>query len=1144
MGRSGAHLFLVFTLLSISSLAFSGAAGSFSECYLTLKPYSFWNSQSYLLGNPFITPGAGFFSHTNIYDTSFDSAEQSLGIQNIQVAGPERLGADLSSTGESLSSARSSLSKAKASSATAHSLSLAAQKELNERPGMKWVLCFDVSAYKLVSPVPSVCTYAYNYEPAYWGVLSNSADAFSSAESAAYAVAQKMDEIHGNLALAGAGSENYTGAAKDPFFEANAYLSSSGKCQQDLQSANAIITYFESSPILPDFRSVGFAAHLQRIADDSSDSSIMKMAGTYASLQAAFSAMENEWKIEQKHAQDSQKTLAEKIKETESDNLWKLAMFTSEPTASAAEARKGGSQAYSDFVDIYAQQDLADEYLKNANAEHGANTQDYLANSLSFATASNAISTHALNSLESIRAEAASEVESEKSLASGLISKANAKVSGASSSFADAQALQEANDLLTQAQASYDSAAFLPSLGGQFEAYSNAAKFAQQALDVSATGGSRDLKQQISDQLAAFKKFLSQAKGWNLVDVSYATSHLTAYETAMGNAPSANTLLAIGKAADADRQSILNDINVQYSDLGVRYTAAREKVLALRTQDSSFLSPQFDRIVPYFPASKFNAELSIAHYSEIMSALNAVDERAISQSKSYLSALLTKNSRTSALSDTPVLGFQTRYAVTIYTSNPSALSYSGPVQFSTFTDNQIFSSDFTGGDTISDAFSTSIGASAASAKSIRNPGQYQTAIEVPAVSANSYLTFNFEGTNSPAQITSSSIGCTDASSIGAQASGEVGFFTTRKLEKLIFSIPALQSSADSYALYSGRHYALQPTYASGGESALQGEVTNVAAGANRATVSYRLTSPFIVSQGIRAYESTGIGAKKATFQIDVMDTAIDCGTARVSWREPFKGISSLLVTPLAQEKISQPRAVESANGTDVSFTFSPLLAGEDASFVVTYTISDTTQALTDALSQAQQQVNSYGRDRDKISLLQAQALAAQGKSDEALAILSKMLAEGSQIIVSYADYQDFQTTMANAKSILTDATAVQMQLSDENATETASGLSTITSKLESALSSASSEAESKGYSSGLASLRKAVSDFRSSLASFAWSASSSAADNYAKIRKSATPTASMSGFASDTALSSTQAAISTSQKEYSKGKYLQSIIYS
>jgi len=230
-----------------------------------------------------------------------------------------------------------------------------------------------------------------------------------------------------------------------------------------------------------------------------------------------------------------------------------------------------------------------------------------------------------------------------------------------------------------------------------------------------------------------------------------------------------------------------------------------------------------------------------------------------------------------------------------------------------------------------------------------------------------------------------------------------------------------------------------------------------------------------------------------------------------------------------------PSSTEAGGETALSFSFSGLSASTQAKFVVSYVVADPASALKQALAAAQSQVDMYNRTGDIDTLSQAKMLAAQNRTEEALAILSKMVENGQ--FISYADYQQFTKEKASAQDELASAKAAQEKLGAENLTDASSQLSTLTFKLESAIASAESDAGSKGYTAGLATLRKAVADFRSSLASLAWNSATAAQEEYANARKVVqTP-----GLGD---LSAAESKISDSKRAYSSGDHLNSILLS
>lgn len=1134
MGRCGARHLLLFSLLALSSLAFATASSSFSECYPDWQLQRFWDSGRFTSGNPNIES----FWWGNFYETEFDSSEQGLGIPPLSLSDKRMLESSvdaglwpsLAGVEKAQVAAQQALQSAKNASASAHLLSLAAQSSLAKYDF--WKITGLVSEYALsgfnamsvaagvLPDVETVYDYAQAYPSAYSESLGAASALYSAAEAEARAIAGKADSEYSFLQQAGAGSESYSGAAKGAYFSAQEYLSESGRCSQDLASSIAISDYFDSAPQMPDFDSIGFSGHLRKIAGAHEGSSVILMAKAYSALSAARIAMEKEYSVALGSAKASQSRLSSELESLRGEELGLIGDAPASAGSGTVLVGPSYSGIYSGYLKISEDSEASKDYLDAAAHAYSGRGENYLADAISNANAASEISQNAISSAALVRASAESAVLSQGREAEDKIAGAEAKAGGGELAFADVAAQELASSLLSRAKAEFLAASSQQTLGKKFQSYSRAISLASQSTAASEGGGANSLKQEVGANLRSHEKFLQLAASDHL-DVEYEKARLADYQQSVQNVPSLEMLLAVQKSMEADRQAVLLRLSEKYSGLAGKHAELKGAIGEIRKQDPSFLAREFKAASAYFPDGALSVENAAGHLAEISGKLDGFAAEVQGRTPAYLSYLLSKNAMVSVLAGIPVLGQETEYEASIYTDNPSSLSYSAPLTFSVASGVPIYSSDFSGGDDIADAY----------------PDKGKLVLTLPSVQAGSRLSFIFKKQDAPAQITSSHLQCPMATASEAQAKQTVEFFTSRTLPELTVSVGAPPDVSDSFATYSGKRYSLQPLPAADGASALEGAIWGVKQGKNNVEVSYTATQPFSVSQGERAHSSQAGGAKQVSFEVTIEGADIGCDSALITMEEPFRGISSFAVSSLGEEKASQAKATETGGATQLSFLLSPLKKGGSAAFAVSYVISDPESALSDALAAAELQVGSYNRTKDLLSLQQAKALALQNRTDEALSILSKMKADAAQLSHSYADYQEFKQEKSEAESSISDAESAQSQLSDGNSMQEASELSTIIAKFRSSVSSASDEAEAKSYSAGLQSIRKAAAEFRSSLASLAWKQASGAQDSYAKARKGSP------GAASD-AFQTVQAQIELSQKQYSKGEHLQSLVSS
>lgn len=1037
---------------------------------------------------------------------------------------------ELGEAGKGIEDMQASLLDAKDASSSAHSMYLAAQPVFQKysdtlqlvRIFASFILYPNIAGVEVAADMVALSPYVSNYPDAYSTSLQEASKTYTAAELAARAVAKKADEKYSFLSIAGAGSENYSNHdVNDAYFSAREYLSEGQRCGQDLQSSYKIAGYFSSSPphYLPDFAALGFSGHLQRIAGESESSSIMQMARLYSSLKSAHEAMEGEYTEASSAGTNSKEELGAAVKALEDDEIGLVGDVPVDADTGKVQVGASYSGVVSGYANLKKDLKSAGDYLADSQTAYGRkNQQNYLANAIALGKASDAVSANALASYELVRASAEVAVVAQGRLAEKKIAGAEAKVAKLPSTPAGMEAAQRANSLIDEAKSLFNSASSAKTLGKKFVAYRTSLDKAAEALEAALGTYEISVSQELDSAIRSVSGFLALVQSDGL-DVKDAQGMLLQYQKIANGKLSIEDMLIIKGAVQKLKDGAVLLLEAEYSYLGEDYANALSKFSELHKQDKSFVSPTLESLSAYFKDGKLSGLSAAGHIPQIGKDLEKIAADEEKQAPSYLSSILSKNARLSALALPPVLGGETSYSGAIYTENPSGISTDSPISFSVNGEVPLYSSDFSGGDGISDAYSE----------------KGKTIITLPSVAAGARLSFPFEKQDSPAQITSSSVECKEAMESEAQAEETVSFLATRDLPVLLVQRESPPLVSDAFAMHSGRRFPLSPSSSDDG-SYLSGSITGVLSGARTLEFHYAVRQPFSVTQGGRTYAAQAGGAKKTSYQLEIASPSIDCDSALVVLEEPFSA-SSFTVSSLGTEKVSQIKSTEAAGFSRLSFAFSQLRKGKSASFAVSYVIPDPESALKSSLAAAEQQVDTYHRAKDSLTLEQANLLASQNRTEEALSILSRMLQEGTQLTYSYADYAQFQEEKSDAESLAEEAESMVQQLSSEGignpagaSAEQAAKLSTIAEKLRSSISSASTDAESKGYSSALQSVRKAVGAFRTSLASLAWKAASDAQDGYAAARKKS----------GSQELAAVEQEINNALQLYSKGEHLQS----
>jgi len=1129
MGCIGRHLLLLFALSSIVS------AASFSDCIYPNQLARFWEKPGYLSSNPYIY----HFGFADFYSFSFDNSTAGLAAENLALASaqePTLASSSPKSAIDALSQSSASLSSASLVQRAAHSLSQSAQQSASTLVGpLEFSMLFypsptiQLAAYaNAFFKAYSISTYIGGYPIAYRQTLASFADAFDSANSAAAALAQDAGEKLSVLDKAGAGSEIYSGAAKSAYFESQSYIASAA-CKRNREAGMQIYNYFDSSPDLPDFASVGFLDYLQSTAGKKS-SLILSLANLSYRLSEAVAAMQSEYSTSLLSAKTSIANLQSSTELLSSERL----ELMGELPPIGPSATPPVLQVGTEFGGIYsgllsAKQALSEskQLFSDAQLSYSSkNADSYLANAISQLQLAKKKSDAASSSLEKVRASATAAVELERKFAESAIAKAESKLASAPATSTDLQAFTSASGSLEQAKQSFASASSKRTLGEKFSAYSNAAKLAAEA---SLRAESRlflpesNIAKQALDSLSS----LISAAEKDGLDLAYEKGKLSEYRFLLRSSQSAESFQILSQAAAQDQQDILLRLSEKYSGLEEKYAAASQTISEIRTIQPAFLL-EFDRFSAYFPAGKPNFALLAGKLSKADSQLDsyiASSQQALPQ---HLSAILTRNAVVMETIEPAVLGRQASYAATITTSNPSAFSYPSQLHFQAATSVQLYSSDLQSGDSLADAY----------------PEKDKTTLAVAGIAPKQALSFKFTKQHSPAQITSSNDSCSLATADGADAVREISFFASRPLPSLEIEAEAPLSTSFATAAYSGEKISLSPA-SEGSGAILSGRLQNVPQGKNTISLSYSVSRPFSVSQGERSYQNLGLGAKKATYEVSLSNIALDCDSAQVQLPEQFSGITGLTIVPIGSEKVSKSQALPEGTASRIAFTASPLRKGSQPRFLVSFTITSPSEAISQALSQAELQVSFYNRSSDAATLAQAKFLISQNRTDEALSLLAKMRAQATSLQYSQDGQTAYEKENSFASELVSSSLQAQESLSSMGLILDAALLAKPTAALQSSLVSAAGEKEFGDYSKAASSLRKAAAELRSSLSQLAWKSSEDASEEYAKARKAELEqSAADKHDAGDSSLRQAQSYIYEAQRLFTKGEQLQSFISS
>jgi hypothetical protein len=1109
----------------LSSVCF---AAGFPDCFPSEPLARFWQDESYVSSNPNIISVWSIRS----YSFAFDNSTQSLELANVSIMNGSALLARvpagqrgaLSEPASLLTQASGELALAKEASLSAHGLSSRAHAAVRDSFGLQNLPLTNVFFLSAVInldtllKVAEVSKFISLYPAQYSSALGHAASAHDSLQLAALALSRLAQDEYEFLSRAGAGSPAYSGAASPAFNYAESLLAPEGGfCAGEAAAYRRAYDYFASSPQLPDFAQAGLQSRLDSLGGAGENSSIARTLSLYSLLSEAREKMLSEYSTGQLYAKDSLRALSLELSLLGGEKLELIGDLPPPAEGESLLVLGGSTGIYSGYLAAKDGSLRAQALLSSSQASFSSKEADgWLSQAISESQSSSELSQSSLLSLKAVRSNAEAAVLSQKGAAEGAIEAARHAASSEAASLPSAHSLSAARSLLSQAEESFLSSGALPSLGARYQAYSGARRLADRAVSISQGSQASGALLAAEEGLSRYSSLLSLARA-DGIDVAYEQEALASYRALISQPASWDIISSVSLAAESDRRALILRVYESYRYLEEKY----ESACLLSTEMLSYspsLSQKLSGIGAYFPSGALDAERAMGRLKQTEREIDSVLASAWQQAPQYLSSALAQNSHLSEAYSTPVLGRQTDYSAYISTSNPSGLSSSGAIPFFLRTSVPLYSTDFSGGDAISDAY----------------PDKGKTAIVIPSVAPRQSFSFTFEKKDQPVQILSAEDACSFASEEIAYASRTISFVSSRAVSTLLLSQSAPALSHSAAVQYSGQKLPIS-SFSTEGGGLLQGEIYGVPAGKGELTIFYSVPSPFSASPSGREYETLPLGAKEISYTLSLSPPLLDCPSAMVYIHEPYGGIFNLSIAPLSGEKVARASAAASGNETQISFSLSPLARGKPSSFSVSYVVQDASQALSAALSQAELLVLTYNRSRDALMLSEARRLALSGSTNEALSLLSQMRKEAQELSYSEADYRLFLQEKSDADGAVFSLSAAQKSLALADSPSLAA-FSSALFKYQSSISSASGEADAGGYQKALSALRKAKADLYSSLSALSLSSLKSASEGYASARKQ--------GAADSPLLSAAQGALSEAQASYTDGDFTQSLAHS
>ena len=1132
MGR-GAR-FALFFLLVLPALAFAYAPpewltyyspSSLSGCFPLDSPKNFWGLQSYRLQNQYISK----FFVFDIYSYSFDSNEHS-GNWNISLmnktaflsAFPPSEQGGFANASERLEGVAQTIRSSSVSASLAHNLSANSQFY---NPAYTML-------FKLFPPYPQnnilwVAYYAgydyvLNYPGNFWGALSGAANAFRDANEIGRMVSAKVDGRFEKLDYMGAGAAYYHGEAKDAYLSAANLVSDAGFCGRQQKGARAVLDYFNNSPHLPQTMPSVLCSYMSFTLGAGSNSSISILSSSYISLGDAIAVMEREQATSKAKAARQLSSLNRAISAASAqdfDRMTNLPSVENSTMLSTGTLHSGLSTII--FV-VQSSASNSSQLISDADLLLDEKPHGYLATAISNYESSYAKSSSAISSINLALTGAAAYESRERELAQSAISYARDMLS-APPPAATLESKAAAEKQLDAAVKLFDGALREGSIGRRYESYSKALAAAKGAVAILQGETILPLAVEAGQQLDALEKFL-KAAAVDGVDVDFYLGRLATYRQDLGTTNNPALILAIENEAAENRRSVELLLQSKYSGFGEKYAELASTVSAMRAADPLFL-PAFDALRAKLANGQALVLPNAGHLKEIDAAMDSLNSQISQALPAKLSQLLAANARSTSLHEPLELGKPSDYRITITARNPLNIGYSGAVAFKVPCELALYSSDSHSGDTITDA--SPIGARASAGG---QAGYQMNEITVPSVAAKQEFNIVFEKADSPAQQTSISRSCTDATQELAEETISVDFSTNRALDALMVSSPAPVGTASATLEYDGTRYPAELRYLGDGLTA-EGAIKNVQSGKNSLSFVFSVENPFALATLNRTMQNLGNGVVRTDSIAAVSSQSLECRTASVYVSEPYSGVEGYSVSSISGDTSSAGEPLEIGSGTIMGFSFSPLRTGGQQLFAMSFTVRNASQALSDALQNAEITAQMFNRTSDLDAISDAKRLAALNQTDAALAAV--LAIQSSQKAISTPDYKRFLSENSSASGLLSSALVTQGSLSDKNSAAPSAQLASLTAQLQSEISKAGSLADAGKYRQAADALLSASSSFSSSLSSLAWKASSQAADDYAKARQAA-----QGAHAAE--LAEIESAVSLSQRQFSAGSALDS----
>lgn len=785
--------------------------------------------------------------------------------------------------------------------------------------------------------------YVNNYPVSWKSSMSNSFSSLEEADIAANNMLNGVLKKYGELERMGAGSENYTGEAKEAFLSTSQLFSAisywkenkaniggettGGKYVEISSSLNDLSSYLSKSPDDPSFSQFNLPFMPNSIAGKDS-SIILLLLDDYRTLESARVAMEDEYSSAVSSAEAKSQSTSSLLSSLSSDSLnlidYNALLFTDEKGEVLMGEEVGSiAERLSTANNIHRE---ALSSLSNAKNTHARKGKYYLSDAISLSSSALSLEDRTSLLLEQIDKEASEAVTSAETKAKSELENARGAIDSFSpSSVADDLLKKSANEKYNEASSLYSKATISGKRGERFSLLLQSIGEAKKAAYlISDSSMAAELeKQDILSALFSFESAIQKAET-DGIDVSSDRIALSNHKQ----------LISGGLFEEETYAHIINEMNIRtqsiyakaasiYSSLPEKRDGILELISFFPSQATSFdeterLYVRNDEIS--FPAALGNLKALENTYNRIL--LNMEKEK---------DSVVKKRMEESALAitttpDSFYLDKSSTITASIYLSNdlPLSLTELTPVEISlaySFLSSDILSSS----PEITDITYSS--------------SERKLVLYFSSIAPLSSYSIHLQKAVTPARTTAVGESIDFLSQFRADITKTVSFTADEDLPSLFAEITLPSSSLNANAFLNG--LPLEGEHKD--NETLLLPLSSVSQGKNTLTISYSIENPYGVDK-TGMLSTAGDTETVISYELKISDVLHDFSNLKIeSLDEANSSVSSFNIISKTGHGISNIAHSVSPAGLLYSFDIDRLSKGDEALFSVIYTADSSSQ---------------------------------------------------------------------------------------------------------------------------------------------------------------------------------------------------------